>query len=58
MGITTVNRIEKAHHVTSIDKLVALARELGCSTDYLLGLTEESGVESEVLPAAEALIGI
>ena len=50
MGITTVNRIEKAHHITSIDKLVALARELGCSTDYLLGLSEDSG--SEMQPAA------
>jgi transcriptional regulator with XRE-family HTH domain len=41
MGITTLSRIEKAHHTTSIDKLVALAKELGCSTDYLLGLSEE-----------------
>jgi transcriptional regulator with XRE-family HTH domain len=41
MGITTLNRIEKAHHTTSIDKLVALARELGCSADYLLGLKDE-----------------
>ena len=40
MGITTLNRIENAHHLTSIDKLVALARELGCSADYLLGLTD------------------
>ena len=41
MGITTLNRIENAHHITSIDKLVALARELGCSADYLLGLKDE-----------------
>ena len=52
MGITTLNRIEKAHHVTSIDKLVALARELGCSADYLLGLSENPGKENEMMPAA------
>lgn len=52
MGITTLNRIEKAHHTTSIDKLVALAKEFGCSTDYLLGLSEDSG--SELYPADAA----
>ena len=39
----------------SIDKLVALAQELGCSTDYLLGLSEE--VDSEMRPAAAELVG-
>jgi hypothetical protein len=56
MGITTLNRIENAHHITSIDKLVALARELGCSADYLLGLSDETGTE-ELMPAAVALVG-
>jgi transcriptional regulator with XRE-family HTH domain len=46
MGITTLNRIEKAHHTTSIDKLVALARELGTSADYLLGLSDDPGQEN------------
>jgi transcriptional regulator with XRE-family HTH domain len=41
MGITTLNRVEKAHSSMSIDKLVALAQQLGCSTDYLLGLSED-----------------
>jgi transcriptional regulator with XRE-family HTH domain len=41
MGITTLNRIENAHHTTSIDKLVALTKALGCSADYLLGLKDE-----------------
>jgi len=41
MGITTLNRIENAHRMTSIDKLVALAQVLGCSTDYLVGLSEK-----------------
>ena len=49
MGITTLSRIEKAHNSPSIEKLVALARELGCSADYLLGLTEDE--DSEQQPA-------
>jgi transcriptional regulator with XRE-family HTH domain len=50
MGITTLNRIENAHNSPSIEKLVALAQQLGCSTDYLLGLSEDAG--SEQVPAA------
>ena len=50
MGITTLNRIENAHNSPSIEKLVALARELRCSTDYLLGLSEDPGQEMQ--PAA------
>ena len=41
MGTTTLNRVEKAHNSMSIDKLVAIAQVLRCSTDYLLGLSEE-----------------
>jgi transcriptional regulator with XRE-family HTH domain len=54
MGITTLNRMENAHNSPSIEKLVALARELGCSTDYLLGLSDDPGSESELMPAAVA----
>jgi transcriptional regulator with XRE-family HTH domain len=54
MGITTLNRIENAHHTMSIDKLVALAHEFGCSADYLLGLSDDPGTESETLPAVLA----
>jgi transcriptional regulator with XRE-family HTH domain len=36
------------------DTIAKLARVLGASTDYLLGLTDESGVESELQPAAVA----
>jgi transcriptional regulator with XRE-family HTH domain len=50
MGITTLNRIENAHNSPSIEKLVALAQQLGCSTDYLLGLSDDPG--SEMIPAA------
>ena len=53
MGITTLSRIEKAHNSPSIEKLVALAREFGCSTDYLLGLAEEDK-DSEQLAATVA----
>jgi len=31
-----------------------MARALGTTTDYLLGLTEDSGVESERKPATAA----
>jgi len=41
MGLTTLNRIENAHNAPSIEKLVALAKELECSADFLLGLTDE-----------------
>ena len=55
MGITTLNRIENAHNSPSIEKLVALAQELGCSADYLLGLAEDP--DSELKPTAGALVG-
>jgi hypothetical protein len=34
-----------------------MAQALGTTTDYLLGLTEESGVESHGRPAAVAMVG-
>lgn len=33
-----------------------LARALRTTTDYLLGLSEESGVSSELLPTGEVLV--
>jgi transcriptional regulator with XRE-family HTH domain len=56
MGITTLNRVEKAHSSMSIDKLVALATELNCSTDYLLGLSDDPGTNSAQVPAQAALV--
>ena len=53
MGITTLNRIENAHHTTSIDKLVALAQALGCTTDFLVGLSDKEE-SSEMDPAKAA----
>lgn len=50
MGISTLNRIEKGHQTTAIDKLVALAKALGTSADYLLGLSEDPGKDNESLP--------
>ena len=48
-----VARIERSDIKDPGGQLIArLAKALGTSTDYLLGLTEESGVESEQQPAA------
>jgi transcriptional regulator with XRE-family HTH domain len=56
MGITTLNRIENAHASMTMEKVVALARVLGTSADYLLGLSDDPGTESELFPAAVALV--
>ena len=56
MGITTLNRIENAHNSPSIEKLVALAKELRCSADYLLGLSDDPGTDSEQVPAQAVLV--
>jgi len=51
----TIARLEQGNLKDLGGRLVAkLAQALGTSTDYLLGLTEESGVESETNPAAVA----
>src|SRR5438067_3424602 len=41
MGITTLNRVENAHASMTMEKVVALARALGTSADYLLGFTDD-----------------
>ncbi len=53
MGITTLNRLENAHQSMSIEKVVALAQVLGCTSDYLLGLSDDP--KSESMPAVKAL---
>jgi transcriptional regulator with XRE-family HTH domain len=51
----TIARLEQGNLKDLGGRLVAkLAQALGTSTDYLLGLTDESGVESELLPAVVA----
>jgi transcriptional regulator with XRE-family HTH domain len=55
MGITTLNRVENAHASMTMEKVVALAKILGTSTDYLLGLSDDPGKESEFEAAAVAL---
>ncbi len=55
MGITTLNRIENAHQSMAMEKVVALAQVLGCTSDYLLGLSDD--LESEPLPTMLALAG-
>ena len=37
---TYVSDIERVRRTTTLDKLVELANALNCSTDYLLGLTD------------------
>jgi plasmid maintenance system antidote protein VapI len=54
MGITTLNRIEKAHASMTMEKVVALARVFGTSTDFLLGLSDDPGGENEFVPADAA----
>jgi transcriptional regulator with XRE-family HTH domain len=52
MGIATLNRIENAHNSPSIETLVALAKQLGCSADFLLGMSNE--IDGESVPAKAA----
>ncbi len=56
MGITTLNRIENAHTSMSIEKVVALARVLGTSADYLLGLSDDPDKDSEAVPTNADLV--
>jgi transcriptional regulator with XRE-family HTH domain len=56
MGITTLNRIENAHQSMGMEKVVALAKVLRCSSDYLLGLADDN-TESEAHPTEAALVG-
>jgi transcriptional regulator with XRE-family HTH domain len=52
-----IARIERSEIRDPGGQLVAkLARAFGTTTDYLLGLTEESGIEGEREPAALALV--
>lgn len=41
LDISTVLRMEKDRAPVTGDRLVAMASIFGCSTDYLLGLTDE-----------------
>jgi transcriptional regulator with XRE-family HTH domain len=51
----TLARVERGRvKMLRGDTVAALADVLGTTTDYLLGRTEESGVESEWEPAAVA----
>jgi transcriptional regulator with XRE-family HTH domain len=50
----TMNRIENGVHTAPrVHVLRALARTLGCTTDYLIGMYEEEK-DSELQPAAVA----
>jgi len=53
---TIISRLEsKARHNVNADVLKGLAKALGCTTDYLVGMHEDD--ESECMPAAAALVG-
>jgi transcriptional regulator with XRE-family HTH domain len=54
----TISRLESGNAEHAYARTVRdLALALEVSADYLLGLTDVSGVESPDIPAAEALVG-
>jgi len=58
LAANTIARLEQGSLKDLSGRAVAkLADALGTTTDYLLGRTEESGVESQDEGAAEALVG-
>jgi transcriptional regulator with XRE-family HTH domain len=57
IGITTLNRVENAHTSMTMEKVVALAKALGTTTDYILGLSDNPGTESERVAAGVAMVG-
>lgn len=58
INLNNLARIERSEIRDPGGQVVArLAKALGTTTDYLLGLSEESGVESDALPLAPALVG-
>jgi transcriptional regulator with XRE-family HTH domain len=51
-----ISRLErKVRANVNADVLKGLAKALGCTTDYLVGMHEDE--KSELLPAAAALVG-
>jgi transcriptional regulator with XRE-family HTH domain len=51
----TINRIEKGRHAEPrVYVAVALAKALGTTVDYLVGMYDDTDSESELLPAAVA----
>jgi transcriptional regulator with XRE-family HTH domain len=53
---TIISRLEsRSRHNVNADVLKGLAKALGCTTDYLVGMYEDE--ESECMPAAVALVG-
>jgi transcriptional regulator with XRE-family HTH domain len=53
MSVTTLNRVENAHQSLYMEKVAALAKALGTSSDYLLGLKDE---DSDLLAASVDLV--
>jgi transcriptional regulator with XRE-family HTH domain len=58
LNTNTIARVEQGNLKDLGGQSVArLARALDTTTDYLLGLTDDAGVESERFPAALVLAG-
>ena len=58
LNSNTLARVERGEVKDLVGQSVArLARALGTTTDYLLGLSEESGVGSEPVPTGVVLVG-
>jgi transcriptional regulator with XRE-family HTH domain len=54
----TINRIENGKHAEPrVYVAVALAKALGTTVDYLAGMYEDEAEDTELLPAAVALVG-
>jgi transcriptional regulator with XRE-family HTH domain len=54
----TINRIENGKHAEPrVYVAVALAKALGTTVDYLVGMYEDEAEDAELLPAAAAMVG-
>ncbi len=49
MSVTTLNRVENAHQSLYMEKVVSLAKALGTTADYLLGLSDDPDDESALV---------
>jgi transcriptional regulator with XRE-family HTH domain len=55
--LQVLSRLEHGRQSLYMERLADLARFLGVTTDYLLGLSDASGADSEMLPTGEVLVG-
>jgi transcriptional regulator with XRE-family HTH domain len=55
--LQVLSRLEHGRQSIYMERLAVLARFLGVTTDYLLGLSDKSGAENERVPTALVLAG-